>query len=186
MKLELISQVHPDTKDFCEEQLNNRDLVIRMLRWESEFMCSTEGQSRYKTQGSGQFISLDNGYAFNRMVLREFGFTTSDNSVANYRRIFQTYFRSATDYDADVINSSHYMRNNRCVFYTTARIQQGDKIPNVPLLTTNPGNPKENIPTTLYDVIRDYKLLPSTAKTLSTDNYDPKWSKLFICAFSNS
>ena len=135
-------ELHPvqqsDPKEFTDQELANRDLVIRMLRWESEFMCSPEGQARYKTQGSGQFTSLDNEYAFNRRVLREFGFTTNDTSVANYRRIFQTYFQSPTDYDHDVIQSSHYMRNNRCVFYTTPEIHVGDRIPDVPLLTTNP------------------------------------------------
>jgi len=166
--------------DFGDAQLVNRELVIRMLQWESEFMCSTEGQARYKTPGSGQFTSLDNEYAFNRRVLREFGFTTNDRSVMNYRRIFRTYFRSPTDYDTEVINASHYMRNNRCVFYTTPEIKIGDTIPNVPLLTTNPENSKENTPTTLYDAIQNYKLCPSTATN------DTEWSRLFICAFSNS
>ena len=166
-------------QEFTEIELSTRDLVIRMLKWESEYMCSEEGQQRYKTIGSGQFTSLDNEYAFNRRVLREFGFTTNDFSVANYRKIFRTYFRSPSDYDADVINSSHYMRNNRCVFYTTPEIKVGDQIPDVPLLTNG------NQPITLYDAIRDYKLGPSTTTTDSSAN-NQEWSRLFICAFSNS
>ena len=182
-------ELHPvqqsDPKEFTDQELVNRDLVIRMLRWESEFMCSPEGQARYKTQGSGQFTSLDNEYAFNRRVLREFGFTTNDTSVANYRLIFQTYFQSPTDYDTEVIQASHYMRNNRCVFYTTPEIHVGDRIPDVPLLTTNPDNP--NTPTTLYDAIRNYKLklIPSTGPENGTST-NQEWSRLFICAFSNS
>jgi hypothetical protein len=173
--------------DFAEQQLRNRELVIRMLKWESEFMCSPEGQARYKTQGSGQFTSLDNEYAFNRRVLREFGFMTNDISVANYRRIFRTYFRTPADYDHDVINSSHYMRNNRCVFYTTPEIQVGDTIPNVPLLTTNNItstniNTNPHTLTTLYNAIQDYTLVPSTG----IPTQPQEWSKLFICAFSNS
>lgn len=187
MKLEPINlaqlqkiQSESTAKEFGDHELNNRDLVIKMLRWESEFMCSPEGQARYKAKGSGQFTSLDNEYAFNRRVLREFGFTTNDQSVANYRRIFRTYFRSPTDYDHDVINASHYMRNNRCVFYTTPEIQVGDQIPDVPLLTTTPDN--SYIPTTLYNTIRDYTLVPSTGTPTQTR----EWSRLFICAFSNS
>jgi hypothetical protein len=167
-------------QEFTENELSNRDLVIRMLKWESEYMCSEEGQQRYRTIGSGQFTSLDNEYAFNRRVLREFGFTTTDHSVANYRQIFRTYFRSPTDYDAEVIQASHYMRNNRCVFYTTPEIHPGDKIPDVPLLTSGAGQ----MPISLYDAIRDYKL-PSTTQHDPTQQ--PKeWSRLFICAFSNS
>jgi hypothetical protein len=186
-----LAQLHNPIKDstptdFGDQQLANRDLVIQMLRWESEFMCSPEGQARYKTPNSGQFTSLDNEYAFNRRVLREFGFTTNAESVANYRRIFRTYFRSATDYDREVINASHYMKNNRCVFYTTPEIQIGDTVPDVPLLTTTPtNNPNQNLRTTLYDAIRDYKLRPSTSNP-STSTQPREWTRLFICAFSNS
>lgn len=186
MIIETTANLQQQQKEFTDLELTNRELVIKMLRWESEFMCSPEGQARYKAQGSGQFTSLDNEYAFNRRVLREFGFTTNDSSVANYRRIFQTYFQSPTDYDHDVIQASHYMRNNRCVFYTTPEIHVGDQIPDVPLLATNPANPnKNNIPTTLYDAIRNYKLGPSTGIEHGTAT-DREWSRLFICAFSNS
>lgn len=168
-------------QDFTETELSNRDLVIRMLKWESEYMCSPEGQQRYKMIGSGQFTSLDNEYAFNRRVLREFGFKTDDANVANYRRIFRTYYHSATDYDDEVIQASHYMRSNRCVFYTSPEIHPGDQIPDVPLLTSGP----EQIPISLYDAIRDYQLPGSTTSLVPTQQ--PKeWSRLFICAFSNS
>lgn len=154
---------------FTDTQLHDRDLVIRMLTWESELMCSPEGQARYKLAGSGQFTSLDNEYAFNRMVLRNFGFATDDSSVANYRRIFRTYFRGPDEYDKEVIGSSHYMRNNRCVFYKAPKIRCGYTIPDVPLLTPDSQN------TTLYEAINRYQQV--------TGN---EWSKLFICAFSNS
>lgn len=163
-KIELTSkQQHAD---FGDRELHDRDMVIRMLTWESDHMCSPEGQARYKAAGSGQFTSLDNEYAFNRMVLREFGFSTSDTSVANYRRIFQTYFRSPTEYDEDVIGASHYMRNNRCVFYTSPVLNIGDIIPNVSLLML------DSTESTLYNAIHSTGPLG--------------WDKLFICAFSNS
>ena len=161
--------ISSSAEQFTDTQLLDRDLVIRMLTWESDYMCSEAGQARYKQSGSGQFTSLDNEYAFNRMVLRNFGFTTDDSSVANYRRIFQTYFHNPDDYDTEVIGSSHYMRNNRCVFYKTPEIKCGDVIPNVPLLTPD----SQNI--TLYEAINKHKL----------DNGN-EWARLFICAFSNS
>ena len=164
--IDLSTQSGKSDREFGDMELQDRDLVIRMLTWESEYMCSPEGQARYKAAGSGQFTSLDNEYAFNRMVLREFGFSTSDASVANYRRIFQTYYRSPTEYDREVINASHYMRNNRCVFYTSPELNIGDTIPNVPLLTP------DSTETTLYEAIYAYGT--------------PGWGKLFICAFSNS
>lgn len=169
-------------QEFTETELSNRDLVIRMLKWESEYMCSPEGQQRYRTIGSGQFTSLDNEYAFNRRVLREFGFTTTDHSVANYRRIFRTYYRSATDYDSEVLDASHYMRNNRCVFYTSPKIHPGDQIPNVPLLTSGP----EQKQISLYDAIQDYKLPITTPHDPNANSSSKEWSRLFICAFSNS
>jgi hypothetical protein len=162
----IITQSGKSASEFGDKELHDRDTVIQMLKWESEYMCSPEGQARYKAVGSGQFTSLDNEYAFNRMVLREFGFSTSDASVANYRRIFGTYYRSPTEYDRDVIGASHYMRNNRCVFYTSPKLTTGDTIPNVPLLTP------DDTETTLYDAIQ------------ATE--PPGWEKLFICAFSNS
>ncbi len=161
--------ISSSAEQFTDTQLHDRDLVIRMLTWESAMMCSEAGQARYKQEGSGQFTSLDNEYAFNRMVLRNFGFATDDSSVANYRRIFRTYFRGPDDYDKEVIGSSHYMRNNRCVFYRTPEIRCGDTIPDVPLLTPDSQN------TTLYDAINNYQL----------ENCS-EWSRLFICAFSNS
>lgn len=175
MKLEQTSEI---SKEFGECELHMRELVINMLTWESEYMCSPEGQNRYKAKGSGQFTSLDNEYSFNRRVLREFGFSTNDISVSNYRRIFQTYFRSPYDYDVEVINASHYMRNNRCVFYTSPELQIGDQIPNVPLLTLK----SKNI--TLYDAINNYSM-DQQIHNPDTKKVD-EWNKLFICAFSNS
>lgn len=119
--------------DFTEEHILNKDLIIQMLRYEEEQIRSKEGQERYQNPLNRARVSLDNEYAFNRMTLAHFSFSTTDSSVANYRKIFRTYFRSPTDYDKDVISSSHYMRNNRCVFYTAPVLKPGDQIPDCPL-----------------------------------------------------
>ena len=57
-------------------------------------------------------MSLDVEKMINRIVLNYFGFDTSNESVENYRTIFRTYFKSPNDYDVEVINSVHYMREN--------------------------------------------------------------------------
>lgn len=67
----------------------------------------------------------------------EFGFDTSDESVASYRSIFRNYFRSPDDYDAEVIDAVHYFRANRCVFYKAPKIEIGEAVPDVPLYLLN-------------------------------------------------
>lgn len=136
-------------KKFTFQDVANKELVIKMLQFESNLMKSEFGQSRYKDAYTEPYVSLTNEYAFNRKVLMEFGYDTSDESVENYRSIFGTYYHSPTDYDKDVIDSSHYMKNNRCVFYTSKPIQVGDTIPNVKLYTLDE---KE---VTLYDIIKE-------------------------------
>lgn len=136
---------------FTIDHVNNKDLVIKMLKKEEELIKSASGQERYKNIYNKPYISLTNEYAFNRKILSLFGFDTSDYSVNNYRSIFRTYYHSPTNYDHDVINSSHYMRNNRCVFYTSPSINVGDIIPNVELYEAD-GKTK----TTIYDIVKKY------------------------------
>lgn len=133
---------------FTMEDVNTRDMIIHMLQWEQDRMRSDIGQDRYKNPLNLPYVSLTNEYAFHRETLSHFGFDTSDESVENYRKIFPTYFRSPDDYDKEVINSAYYMKNNRCIYYTTPIINVGDTIPNVPIWT-NDGETE----TTLYDVI---------------------------------
>lgn len=113
---------------FTQAQVQNRDLVIKMLQYEEELATGDEGQQRYKDPFSG--TSLDTEYSFHRQTLHHFGFEPSDESVANYRTIFKTYFKDPDNYDHEVINSSYYMRNNRCVFYRSKPLTAGDTLPN--------------------------------------------------------
>lgn len=115
---------------FTNDNVLDRDLVIKMLKHEEEIAIGDWGQSRYRDPSSRASISLDNEYAFNRTTLYDFGFDTSDESVANYRTIFRTYFKSPDHYDQEVINASYYMRNNRCVFYRSKPLVKGDLLPN--------------------------------------------------------
>lgn len=135
---------------FTSQDVNNEELVTKMLLWEQDLMKSDEGQSRYKNELNNPYISLTNEYAFNRQTLSQFGFDTTDSSVENYRNIFKTYFRSPDDYNHNVINSSYYMKNNRCIYYRSPIINIGDKIPNVSLFTSD-----GTIETTVYDAIHE-------------------------------
>jgi len=160
----MVRLANKDYKPFREEDVRNRELVIRMLKHEEKIIRSDEGQARYANPLNEPYISLTNEYAFNRATLTEFGFDTSDESVENYRTIFRTYFRSPDDYDKEVIDSVHYMRNNRCVFYKAPLINKGGQIPDVRL----------------------YNLDGKTETTLHQACRKGNPEKTLVCAFSNS
>lgn len=136
------------TNQFTQDNVLDKELIIRMLRREEEIVRSTEGQNRYRNPENKPFRSLTNEYAINRMVLAEFDFDPSTQSVKSYRNIFRTYYRSPTDYDEEVLNSVHYMRNNRCVYYTSPVISIGQDLPNADLFCIDGQTPK-----TLHDII---------------------------------
>ena len=115
----------------------DRDLVIKMLQYEDYYGKSEEGQDYFRTKLNLPNTTLNAIYALHRHVLDHFGFNTDDESVNNYRTIFQTYYNSPTDYDNDVISSVYYMKNNKCVFYQRPKPQIGDKLLNCTLLTLN-------------------------------------------------
>ncbi len=135
-------------KPFTEQHVKDRELVIKMLKFETDYAKSEKGQMMYKNPLNFPGTSLTVEYAFNRVTLTEFGFETDDTDVENYRSIFRTYFKSPTDYDKEVIEASYYMKNNKCVFYEKAPMLLGQKIPNCDLYYLN-GETK----TTLYDTI---------------------------------
>ena len=141
-------QKYIELKPFTGQHVKDRDLVIKMLEFETEYAKSEKGQMMYKNPLIFPGTSLTVEYAFNRVTLAEFGFETDDGSVDNYRTIFRTYFKSPTDYDKKVIDASYYMKNNKCVFYEKEPMLLGQKIPNCDLYELN-GKTK----TTLYDTI---------------------------------
>jgi hypothetical protein len=113
----------------------------------------------------GNNITSTNGSkAIQQMTLIKFGFNTTDNDLANYRTFFHHYYNSSTDYDKDVMKSVYYMRENRCLYYTTSQINTGDMIPNVPIYELD-GKTETNI----------YKIID-----------DNKYDKCIIAAFSMS
>ncbi len=135
-------------KPFTFNDVNNKELVIQMLKYEEDITKGNHGQSLYCNTLNCPLITLNIEKALNRLTLTYFNFDTSDDSVENYRTIFKTYYRSPDDYDEDVLNSVHYMRENKCVYYKNKPLEIGDKIPDCPLY-----NLDGKTVTTLYDVI---------------------------------
>lgn len=122
-----------DKQMFTEENILDRELVLKMLRYEDKLYLSDVGQSIIGNPGMSNIYSLEAGKTIQRMTLDQFGFLASDESVANYRLIFNYYWRSAVDYDKEVLSSVFYMRENRCLYYTEAKLVPGDTVPNCQL-----------------------------------------------------
>lgn len=136
------------TKPFTHDNVSNRKLVIKMLKHEEQITKGEYGQSMYRNVYNKPFISLHVEKALNRKVLADFGFDTSETSVEMYRTIFKTYFKTPKQYDREVIESVHYMRENKCVFYENPPMKIGEIVPNVVLFRMD-----GKTETTLHDVI---------------------------------
>jgi len=141
-----------DLKPFTKEHVLDKNLVIEMLKYEEELTKSDIGQSLYQNPLNKPLISLNVEKTLNRMTLTKFGFNTDDDSVETYRTIFKTYYKSPIDYDAEVLNSVHYMRENKCVYYKNPDLKIGDKIQDC-IVTGIDGQ----IQTSLYDILNKEK-----------------------------
>lgn len=87
-----------------------------------------------------------------RMVLKKFGFDTDDDNVKKYKFIFRKYYKSSTDYDEDIMNAVHYLRENRLLYYTAKRIKINDTLPDVTVCELD-GKTK----TSIYKIIEQKK-----------------------------
>lgn len=137
-----------DTKPFTNADVKNKPLVIKMLNYEEEITKSDIGRTLYSTKLNRPLVTLTVEHTLNRLTLAHFNFDTSDESVEMYRTIFLNYYTSPTEYDAEVLNAVHYMRANKCVYYTQPPLQIGDVIPDCKLFMID----GENV-TSLYDEI---------------------------------
>lgn len=133
---------------FTREHLKDRELVIKMLKYEDSIIHGEEGDKIYREIFSGATTSFDPEFTINRMTLSHFDFDTSNQSVKNYRGICGQYYRGPTDYDEEVLNCITYLRENKCLYFTLPEVNVGDKLPDVPLFEAD-GETK----TTLYNVI---------------------------------
>lgn len=102
--------------------VGDRDLVLRMLRYEDGLIHSPETMRMYADPTFRPRTSLTIEHALQRVVLARFGFSTSDESVRAYRSIFRHYYRSPWDHDRDVLSAVTYMRENKLLYYTAPPI----------------------------------------------------------------
>jgi hypothetical protein len=122
--------------NFTEEHIKDKELVMKMLKYEDSIILGEKGKEIYSDDSYNHFTSLLAVYTIHRIVLNHFNFINNDEDVLNYRKIFLNYYKSPIDYDADVINCVAYMRENKCVFYTGKDYNIGDTFDDVSILTT--------------------------------------------------
>lgn len=120
-----ISIENPNKKDFDATHVADRDLVLRMLRTEEEILQGEEARLMYADETYAPRRSLTIEHSIQRKVLRQFGFRPSDASLAAYRTIFRTYYDGPTSYDAEILASVTYMRENKLLYYTAPDVHVG-------------------------------------------------------------
>ena len=136
-------------RKFTQDDIKNRELVLKMLQDEDKYYLSDEGQELIRDSGRANVFSLNACKTIQRLILEKYEFEPDEESLSNYRTIFQQYYNSPTDYDKDILSSVYYMRENRLLYYTSKTLEIGDTIPNTELLEIN-GDQK-----TLFDVINE-------------------------------
>jgi hypothetical protein len=114
---------------FEKTHIKDRDLILRMLKYEDELFLSNEGQNFLHQYGMNT-TSLEGSKSIQRKTLNNFGFESTEQDLKKYRTIFQHYYKSSFDYDSDILNSVYYMRENKCLYYKTKPIELGIQIPN--------------------------------------------------------
>lgn len=122
-----------EQREFTADLLDNRDLVLSMLKYEDALYLSAEGQKIIGDPYMNNVWSLEGGKTIQRKTLGNFGFTSSDASVATYRSIFRHYYKSPNEYDAEILGSVYYMRENRLLYYKTPELKIGDSVPDCDL-----------------------------------------------------
>ena len=114
---------------FTNLNIQDKELIIRMLNFEDKLFLSEYGQNILREYGQN-FISLEGSKTIQRITLNNFGFESDSSDLEIYRTIFSHYYKSAQDYDKEILNAVYYMRENRCLYYTSQIINLGDQIPN--------------------------------------------------------
>jgi len=100
-----------------------------MLNFEDKLYFSNEGQQIILDNNN--LVSLEGSKIIQRITLNNFGFESKDYDLDIYRKIFSYYYKSSIDYDKEILNSVYYMRENRCLYYTSPKINVGDIIPDI-------------------------------------------------------
>jgi hypothetical protein len=105
--------------EFTNTELDNRALIIKMLQYEDSLILGPVGKEIYEDNSFEHYSSHEAMYIIHRITLNYFGFQTKDEDVQNYRKIFSKYYESPTKYDAEVLQSVVYMRENKLVYKTS-------------------------------------------------------------------
>jgi len=137
-------------RPFTTEDIKNKELILKLLRFEDEYYLSSLGQNIMADKGKNNLFSLDGCKTIQRIVLNNFGFTSTDNDITLYRTIFHNYYKSPTNFDKDILYSVYYMRENRLLYYTTPILEIGDIAPDCKLLELDSCNE-----TSLYDILKE-------------------------------
>jgi len=116
---------------FTIDHLDNRELIINMLKHEDSIIHGDIGKTIFEDPSYEHFSSLEGMHTIHRIVLNDFNFKNDDDSVSVYKKIFLKYYKSPTDYDAEVLQSVTYMRENKSVYYTTQDYNVGDTFKSV-------------------------------------------------------
>lgn len=111
---------------FTIEHLDNRQLIINMLKHEDSIIHGDIGKTIFEDPSYEHYSSLEGMHSIHRIVLHDFNFMNDDEAVQNYKKIFSKYYRSPTDFDAEVLQSVTYMRENKSVYYTKPDYNVGD------------------------------------------------------------
>lgn len=114
---------------FDETHIRDRDLILRMLKYEDKLFLSNQGQKFLQEYGENT-TSLEGSKSIQRMTLNNFGFESTEHDLKKYRTIFHYYYVNSLNYDADILNSVYYMRENKCLYYKSKPIELGIQIPN--------------------------------------------------------
>ncbi len=148
---------------FDESHIKNKELILKMLKFEDELFLSEQGQQFLNDYGNN-ILSLEGSKSIQRKTLNYFGFESKNSDLKNYRRIFHNYFKSSTNFDSDVMNSVFYMRENRCLYYKSPQLEINEIIPNIGIYDLDGKTQYE-----LHELIRS-----------------KKFNKTFLAAFSLS
>lgn len=137
------------TRSFTINDVQNKNLIIKMLNYEEKIYKSEQGQNLFLEKYNLAMNTLIVEKIIIRIVLNYFDFDNDESDIENYKKIFKFYYKNENEYDREVMNAVHYFRENKCLFYKTPHIQVGQKIPNCKLFRIN-GKDSDN----LYDIIK--------------------------------
>ncbi len=143
-----MGKIENNLKSFTQEDVKNKELILKMLKCEDDLYLGNYGQCAFKSKYNK---NGDAHLSVQRQVLNNFGYNSMDEDLTNYRAIINQYYHGSTDYDEEVMGSVVYLRENKCLYYTVPEIKVGDIYPNCRVYELN-----GKTETSLYNVMEGY------------------------------